>query len=120
MKNFKPGILILFLMPFLLISCDMINDLLNTGKVPDDIMGMENVGCGYDVFDKYADVLSIKAAILDADLMNAAGILDFKKIEKAVWNVEGCFMQHPMRLFYTDFLLLGEIVRSIRDLRTAG
>jgi hypothetical protein len=86
MKNFKPGMLILFLMPFLLISCDKINDLLNTGKVPDDIMGMENVGCGYDVFDKYADVLSIKAAILDADLMNSAGILDFKKIEKGVFR----------------------------------
>ena len=86
MKKIKPGVLILFLMPFFLISCDKINDLINDDKVPDDIMGLENVGCGYDVFDKYADVLSIKASILDADQMNAAGILDFKKIEKGVFR----------------------------------
>lgn len=74
------------LLPCLLLSCETINDFFNKGEIPEDIKGTENLGAGYDVFDNYADVLSLKAKILDVEAMDADGLIEYKTIDKGVFK----------------------------------
>lgn len=67
-------------------SCETFNDLFNSDDVPDDIRGAENLGAGYDVFDNYADVLDLKAKVLDFNKMEADGMIEYKPIEKGVFK----------------------------------
>jgi len=48
--------------------------------------GTENLGCGYDVFDKYADVSIVKARILDLNKLSNANLIEKKTIEKSVFT----------------------------------
>lgn len=60
-----------------------------TEPEPDPITkekGVENLGCGYDVFEKYADVTMVKARLLDLDKLVKANLIEKKTIEKSVFT----------------------------------
>jgi len=48
--------------------------------------GVENLGCGYDVFEKYADVTIVKARLLDLNKLAEANLIEKKTIEKSVFT----------------------------------
>lgn len=53
---------------------------------PTSIEGSENLGSGYDVFDNYAEVSRVKAAILDVDALNKDGLIEVKTLEQSVFT----------------------------------
>ena len=53
---------------------------------PEDINGLENLGSGYDVFEKYADVSQVKAQILDYTKLNDDGLIEKKTLEHSTFH----------------------------------
>ncbi|MDT8401316.1 MAG: MAC/perforin domain-containing protein [Bacteroidales bacterium] len=53
---------------------------------PDDINGLENLGSGYDVFEKFADVSQVKAQILDYRKLSTDGLVEKKTLEHSSFN----------------------------------
>jgi hypothetical protein len=60
--------------------------------LPDSLT--ENLGSGYDVFDNYADVSKVNAAILDVDKLNADGLIELKTVEKSTFTPPA---EHPLK-----------------------
>ncbi|MEN8224025.1 MAG: MAC/perforin domain-containing protein [Bacteroidota bacterium] len=74
----------------LFISCKKSDEEDNTPQNinPTNIEGSENLGSGYDVFDNYAEVLKVKAAILDVDALDAAGLIEIKTVEESIFSTK--------------------------------
>ncbi|HER08951.1 MAG TPA: hypothetical protein ENO20_08590 [Bacteroides sp.] len=53
---------------------------------PDTITGLENLGSGYDVFEKYADVSQVKAQILDYRKLSKDGLVEKKTLEHSTFH----------------------------------
>ncbi len=63
-------------------SCKKSDDM----SVPIPPEGKESLGAGYDVFENYADVYKLKAAILDVDKLNADGLIETKTVENSTFT----------------------------------
>jgi len=77
------GIMCIFI--FLFISCEK-NELPGPFKPLDDpelIGGFEDLGSGYDVFDKFADEAKVREHILDYRKLNSDGLVEKKDLENS-------------------------------------
>ena len=53
---------------------------------PDQISSIENLGSGYDVFEKFADASKVKAPILDYKMLNSDGLIEMKNLEQSTFH----------------------------------
>jgi len=70
----------------IIFGCQKSDDTDDNVNDPPEIEGSENLGSGYDVFDNYAEVSRVKAAILDVDKLNKDGLIEKKTVENSIFT----------------------------------